>query len=286
MMKHLKLVFVMALCALFAVANGQVSDKRGLQISYNKTTSVIFPSAIKSVDRGTQDVMAQKAKGVENVLQLKAAKRNFDETNLTVITVDGSLHHFFVNYSPQPDKMIYTIGESQPSPSLMFPEKLTETKLAEYGRWIAKAKRTGLLINRRKYKISFGLYGIYARENTLFFHLKVKNRSNINYDIQSLRFYVRDKKQMKRTATQEIEKNTLLVYGIPDETIKGKSAIDLIYAIEKFTIPDAKRLAIEMFEDNGGRNLKLSINNRMIIKARSLPDLESHDLNNISFNLK
>ena len=43
-----------------------------LQIGINKTTNLIFPYEIKSVDRGSRDVLVQKAKGIENVLQVKA----------------------------------------------------------------------------------------------------------------------------------------------------------------------------------------------------------------------
>ena len=80
-------------------------ESHALEITYNKTSSVIFPAVIKSVDKGSRDVLAQKAKGVENVLQLKAARENFPETNLTVITADGTLHQFTVNYSRQPKSL-------------------------------------------------------------------------------------------------------------------------------------------------------------------------------------
>src|ERR1700712_797579 len=40
-----------------------------LFISCNKTTSLVFPQIIKSIDRGSRDVFAQKVGGVENVLQ-------------------------------------------------------------------------------------------------------------------------------------------------------------------------------------------------------------------------
>ncbi|PZU80273.1 MAG: hypothetical protein DI528_22635 [Shinella sp.] len=43
---------------------------------------------------------------------------------------------------------------------------------------------------------------------------------------------------------------------------------DIVYALEKFTIPDAKRLHIEVFEKNGGRNLELSIRNKTIVNAK------------------
>src|SRR5258708_37621952 len=69
-----------------------VVESHNVEITYNKTSSLIFPTIIKSVDRGSRDVIVQKAKGVGNVLQLKAGKENFPETNLTVITSDGTLH--------------------------------------------------------------------------------------------------------------------------------------------------------------------------------------------------
>ena len=50
-----------------------------LNITYSKTTHLLFPFAIISIDRGSKDILAQKAKGVENVLQIKAAKPDFDQ---------------------------------------------------------------------------------------------------------------------------------------------------------------------------------------------------------------
>ncbi|HEY9256658.1 DUF4138 domain-containing protein, partial [Chitinophaga sp.] len=45
-----------------------------LQVAYSKTSNIIFPFAISSVDRGSRDLMVQKAKGVKNILQVKAGK--------------------------------------------------------------------------------------------------------------------------------------------------------------------------------------------------------------------
>src|SRR5689334_3832150 len=103
-----------SLLALFATkANGQsVIDSQNIQVTLNKTSSIVFPAVITSVDRGSRDILAQKAKGVNNVLQLKAAKPNFRETNLTVITGDGVLHHFTVRYSQDPSSL--TVNVNQP----------------------------------------------------------------------------------------------------------------------------------------------------------------------------
>ena len=46
-----------------------------LAITYYKTTNLIFSFSITSVDRGSCDVLAQKTKGAENILQVKAGGR-------------------------------------------------------------------------------------------------------------------------------------------------------------------------------------------------------------------
>ena len=62
-----------------------------LEVTFNKTTHVIFPSAIRYVDLGSADLLAAKADGTENVLRVKAALRDFSrESNLSVITEDWS----------------------------------------------------------------------------------------------------------------------------------------------------------------------------------------------------
>src|SRR4051812_22052329 len=78
-----------------------------LEISVNKTSNLVFPYAIKSVDRGSPNILAQKAGNVDTVLQVKAARQDFPETNLTVITTDGRLYSFLVRYSGAPDHLNY-----------------------------------------------------------------------------------------------------------------------------------------------------------------------------------
>lgn len=63
----------------------------GLEITYDKTVHVIFPSPIKYVDLGSTNLIAGKADGAENVIRVKAARKQFrNETNMSVITEDGN----------------------------------------------------------------------------------------------------------------------------------------------------------------------------------------------------
>lgn len=242
-----------------------------LDITFNKTTTIVFPTVIKSVDRGSRDVMAQKAKGVENVLQLKAAREGFPETNLTVITADGVIHQFTISYSKEPGHLVVTLpdveAEGLETAPLIFETDMTEADMENYSKRIVDSKRTIRLIKQGNNKIHLSLNGIYIKESVIFYHFRVKNQSNINYDVDYLRFYIRDKAKVKRTASQEVEMKPMHVHG-NNRAIKGQTSEDVVYALEKFTIPDAKRLVIEMFERNGGRHMKLSIKNKTIVNAR------------------
>lgn len=271
---------ILLLPACRSVAQARMLDKadaqsrtevQSIDITYNKTTSVVFPAVIKSVDRGSRDILAQKAKGVANILQLKAARHSFPQTNLTVITSDGIIHEFTIGYVKEPMTLVLNIGNNKadiPSgPALIFQTDMTETQMENSASQIVNSKRTIRLVNESGNKIGLSLRGIYIKDNVIFYHFRIRNQSNINYDVDFLRFYIRDKQKVKRTASQEVDIKPLYVFGNADK-IKGQTNQDVVYALEKFTIPDAKRLVIEMFEKNGGRNLNLSIKNKTIVNAR------------------
>ncbi|HYF70241.1 MAG TPA: conjugative transposon protein TraN, partial [Ohtaekwangia sp.] len=276
-----KFIFMMVLKVLSLGASGQnvtvASNPISLEITFNKTSTILFPSMIVNVDRGSRDLLAQKARSLDNILQLKAAKKQpFLETNLTVVTADGKLYHFIVNYAENPKHLtLKVINQTDKSPSTSAPvileSDLNQTVAEHCAQTIINAKHWIGLNRQNKYKIRMALEGIYIKDNTIFYHIKVSNKSNIRYDIDILRFYIKDKENLKRTATQEIPVKPLYVYNEGQSAIEGNSTIHFVYVLEKFTIPDAKLLMIEMFEKNGGRHLNLRVKNNAIVNARPVP---------------
>jgi conjugative transposon TraN protein len=259
--------------ALFATKGSSqtIVDSCSVILTYNKTSSIIFPSVIKSVDRGSRDVLAQKAKGVDNVLQLKAGRENFPETNLTVITADGILHQFTINYSTQPTSLTVDMSadatERKGTPTI-FKTDMTEVEMEKYATSIASMRKRNI-VKESEYKMSLALQGIYIKDNIMFYRVRIGNQSNINYSIDFLKFYIRDKVRIKRTASQELAIKPLYIYG-NNEEVNGKSHTDLVYVLPKFTIPESKYLNIELFEANGGRHFSLPIKNKDIVNARLL----------------
>lgn len=239
-----------------------------LAITLNKTTSLVFPYAIKSVDRGSQSVLVQKAIGVENILQIKAAKEGFEETNLTVITTEGKLYCFLLNYAPQPSvlNLSFRIGKPSVKDAFFSSGDYNVGEIQAYSNVVSIEKKKMHGIKDKKYGMRLRLDGLFIRDNVMYYRVKMKNQSNINYDIDQLRFFIRDRKKAKRTATQEIEIKPLYVQNdIP--TIKGQSEHIFVFALPKFTIPDQKYLAVQLMEKNGGRHLELNVNDRKITKA-------------------
>lgn len=245
-----------------------------LAISYQKTTNLVFPYVIKSVDRGSESVLAQKAKGVENILQIKAGKEDFEATNLTVITSEGKLYSFLLNYDPEPSVLNLTFGTMNPVVKNAFfsSEENDEKEIEAYSNLVAIEKEKIYGIKDKKYGMRFQLDGLYIRENVMYYRIKMENQSNINYDIDQLRFFIRDRKKAKRTATQEIEIKALYVEN-NTTTVRGQSEHIFVFALPKFTIPDQKFLAVQLMEKNGGRHLELNVRNKALVRSTALLSL-------------
>lgn len=251
------------------IVNDSVIAPYRLAITYYKTTNLIFPYPIKSVDRGSKDILVQKAKDVENILQIKAGKLHFTETNLTVITTDGKLYSYILNYEDTP-AVINIIFDSkvQRDPETFFSDGgFNEAEMKTDAESIIRAEKFLRGIRNEMYGVNLQLEGIYINQEVIYLRIRVSNQTNINYDINQFRFFIRDQKKSKRTTTQEIEIYPLHIYN-DASVIEGQSGQLFVFAVPKFTIPDKKFLAIQLMEKNGGRNLKLSIHNKTIVKAK------------------
>lgn len=245
-----------------------------LEIAYFKTSNLVFPYPIKSVDRGSKDVLVQKAKGFENILQVKAGKQCFEETNLTVITADGHLYSCILNYAERPNALnIRFVAPSRANTGALFsPGTVNEAKMQAgaikvMGRM--GKKRTVRGIKDKKHGMKLSLNGLFVLGEIMYLKIRLENRSSIDYGIGQLRFIVRDRETAKRTAAQELEVRPLHVYG-DATTVGGHTEHAFVFALPKFTFPDKKHLSVQLMEKSGGRHLELKISNRAIVRSKAL----------------
>jgi conjugative transposon TraN protein len=237
-----------------------VTGQQPLSLCTDKTTALIFPFPVKYVDRGTKDIIVQPVSENEKILLVKAAVKQFAETNLSVITDDGHVYSFVVNYVTRPEVLVIELP--------VFNNASIET----YARGIADNNATVKGIRADSWSVEASVTGIYIREHVLYLQLLLQNHSAINYDIDVLRFFIRDQHRAKRTSLQENTCTPLYIAGDVKQ-IKAYSNSVIVVALDKFTIPDAKFFGIQLMEKNGGRQLQMKITNSKLMKATVLPDL-------------
>lgn len=276
-MKNIKSWFIIAILIVtiscFAQDNTN-AEANNLQLSYSKTTSIVFPYAIKSVDKGSQDVLVQKAKGIENILLLKAGKQNFNQTNLTVVTSDGRLYGFVLNFDELCPTLNLVAGNtSNGDKDILFSsENENEKEIKQYAELALSKKKKTKNLSKKRFSIQLIVNGIFIHQDVMYFRLLLGNNSRINYEIDQLRFFIRDQKKSKRTASQEIEVIPLFTTSNISK-ISDRSELTLVFAMPKFTIPEKKFLALEMIEKNGGRHVELNIKNNDLINLEILSNL-------------
>ncbi|OJV13227.1 MAG: conjugative transposon protein TraN [Dyadobacter sp. 50-39] len=270
-----QLILLLETAAVFSQDHSMqmfVSQPFPLELTTAKTTHLVFPYDIVSVDKGSGDILAQKAKGVSNILRVKAAVADFHSTSLTVITSDGKLYSFTVDYAAEPLQLTIEFAGSSLGPNASLdqfqPNQAELNRLA--GRVMTQPKHLRSIKDKNSGS-SLALHGIYTSQDVIFCQLEMTNNSQISYDIGSLRFFIRDKKRAKRTAVQQLEIRPVYVKG-DTAVIGGKSAHSFVYALPKFTIPDKKYLAIELMEKNGGRHLELEISGKALLKASAVAE--------------
>lgn len=258
-----------------------------LEVTFNKTVHVIFPAPIRYVDLGSADLLAAKADGTENVLRVKAALRDFSrESNLSVITEDGNYYTFNVKYADEPVKLSVEMTDFlHDGEAVNRPNNALAVYMQELGQESPllvklimqsihkKNDREIKHIGSKRFGIQHTLKGIYTHNGLLYFHLQLKNSSNVPFNIDFITFKIVDKKVAKRTAIQEQviwplrAYNNLMLIG-------GQRTERTIFTLPKFTIPDDKMLVIELNEQEGGRHQQFTVDNADLVRAKVINELK------------
>jgi conjugative transposon TraN protein len=293
MKKYLKTFWAFALLIGFAVQSyaqdsirtqlelGKIEPYK-MEVTYDKTSHLIFPTAIRYVDLGSEYLIAGKAEDAENVLRIKASVRAFEpETNFSVITNDGRFYSFNVYYSSYPEVLSYDLLTMQKAVDKANGNDVLFEELGNNSPSLAgllletiykKDKRIVKHIGAKSFGIQFILKGIYIHNGKYYFHTELRNRTNVPFQIDFINFKVVDKKVAKRTVVQERPMIPLRTYKPLDE-IGGKTIEQNVFLLDQFTIDDDKILLIEIFEKNGGRHQTLQVENSDLIKARLINDM-------------
>ena len=265
----------------------QMVTPHGVQVTFAKTVHIIFPSAVRYVDLGSNWIIAGKADGAENVIRVKATTEGFPgETNFSVICEDGSFYSFNARYAHEPEMLNIEMKDflengdttdfSHTRMNIYFRELGNESPLLVklIMQSIYKEDRREIRhLGCKRFGVQFLLKSVHSHNGLFYFHTETRNRSNVAFRTDFIRFKIVDKKVPKRTAIQERVIDPVRSYNEVLVT-EGKSDVRTVYAIPQFTIPDDKLLVIELFEKDGGRHQTIRVENADLVAAKQINELK------------
>ena len=265
----------------------QMVTPHGVQVTFAKTVHIIFPSAVRYVDLGSNWIIAGKADGAENVIRVKATTEGFPgETNFSVICEDGSFYSFNARYVHEPEMLNIEMKDflengdttdfSHTRMNIYFRELGNESPLLVklIMQSIYKEDRREIRhLGCKRFGVQFLLKSVHSHNGLFYFHTETRNRSNVAFRTDFIRFKIVDKKVPKRTAIQERVIDPVRSYNEVLVT-EGKSDVRTVYAVPQFTIPDDKLLVIDLFEKDGGRHQTIRVENADLVAARQINELK------------
>lgn len=254
-----------------------------IEVSFNKTTHLIFDLPIRYADRGSEDFIAELPAALTNTLRLKASKKYFKPTNLTVVTTDGKLYHFLVNYADEPKKLRVSFlakNRSLQSSKLSKEREISELSEADLHALAYQASTTPINLNKRNSWLGMKLVitGLYARGDFIFVKYTLTNNSKIIYKIKQISYYLKDKKTPKRASSQEVSLRPIFSYTSPNPLNEplGESQVwrdqtaekVVVFSKSDFRISATKLFQIEILGED--RDIEVSFPSKLLLKARGL----------------
>ena len=231
----------------------QMVTPHGVQVTFAKTVHIIFPSAVRYVDLGSDRIIAGKADGAyaHEPEMLNIEMKDFLENGDTTDFSHTRMNIHFRELAGESPLLVKLIMQS------IYKEDRREIRH----------------LGCKRFGVQFLLKSIHSHNGLFYFHTETRNRSNVAFRTDFIRFKIVDKKVPKRTAIQERVIDPVRSYNEVLVT-EGKSDVRTVYAVPQFTIPDDKLLVIELFEKDGGRHQTIRVENADLVAARQINELK------------
>lgn len=276
---------------LFAVtANAQtatkeqiISDLPEIEITEGINLHIISPEPIQYVDLSTEELTGDLP--TTNIARIKITDNQNSEEKEKKVKAIGFLYRdkigiitvvgqsFIAQYKAvyRNSENLNTVTNIHIQPEAMQPiefDKMmfSNLELRKFAMDIIQKKSENNPIRLEKdFNMSFQLNNVYVISDYIFLDVTFKNKSNLSYDIEALKFSIEDKKIHKATNNQSIEMVPLFQLN-PQKHFKKN--FRNIYVFKKFTYPNSKVLRIRLIEEQlSGRTIEMKVNYSDILKA-------------------
>jgi hypothetical protein len=235
-------------------------------VSRDKTTALFFKSAVKIISKPSSDFDVDQKE--DALITIKAIDANFKPTRINVQEIStAKIYHIPVEYSyGRAGRRIDVDGAA--------PLTVKVIKSAEYNysavvTQLAEGKRRDVVDHEKAGGVKAWVDKLSLAGNRVFFRLDIRNKSNLPYEIDFVRFYIRDLKTVARMATHEQEIVPLITTLHKKTSIAYKQEVTKVFGFHRFSLSEDQALNVELYERNGNRHLYLQI------KQKDLDDLKT-----------
>ncbi len=266
---------------LFFAALAEISfAQETAYISRDKVTALFFNAPVKVLGSVPVDLeVKQKGNGI---VTLKALTANLQTVQLNVQDESTQkVYHIPVAYSYGKAGRRLDIGQIGPVIRVI---NTPETSYSNIARQLTSGKRKAIVDHEKTGGVKAWVNKLSLAGNNVYFRLDIRNRSNLPYDVDFIRFYIRDLKTVARMATHEQE--IVPVYSTLERrttVIKSKEMAD-VFAFRRFSLSEDQALNVEVYERNGNRHLYLQIRQKDLDDLQTINPVSQQPANSIAVN--
>ncbi|MEB2786533.1 conjugative transposon protein TraN [Algoriphagus persicinus] len=261
----------------YAQQSGTLLKSQLPKIYIDEDISLHFlsPEPIQYVDISTNNMIGDIP--LENVFRLKAVRDSVSNLNgynksLGVITIIGQ--KFIAQYDlwyAHDERQLKTQIEILPintSPLEVGEIPMSDQELRYFSIEAFKCKKKKNTTRSTQYGVTGQVNNIYTVDDYIFLDISFKNKTNLKFDLDHLRFKIEDKKITKATNVQSIEIEPEYQLFNPESFEKKYRNI---YVFKKITFPNSKVFTIELAESQiSGRTLTLQVKYSDLLNADTL----------------
>ncbi|MBO4370760.1 MAG: DUF4138 domain-containing protein [Paludibacteraceae bacterium] len=249
-----------------------------LWVGSGKTTHLIATQPVADYVLGNDTLIAMQDKQIDNMIKVKALEPFVAPSSLSLVDATDSVYCFVALFDDTRQELTRRLGSSEPVCALFNDRDLNETEFDKLSHDVSVQKNFLSNLGTYQHKMEFSLTGIFSYNDLIFFKLHLHNASQIDYAVDFVKMYIRDRKSGKKVAVQEEELTPLFTYCAQEsgcDLLQGDESVDLILCFRRFTLPEKRGLYFEMFERNGGRHLRFQITSKSLLKSRKI-SLNNH----------
>ncbi|WBL42322.1 conjugative transposon protein TraN [Algoriphagus halophytocola] len=260
-----------------AQQNGALLKTQLPRVYIDEEISLHFlsPEPIQYVDISTNVMIGDIP--LENVFRVKAVRDSVSDLNgynksLGVVTIIGQ--KFIAQYDlwyAHDERQLKTQIEILPintTPLEVGEIPMSDQELRFFATEAFKDKKKNKITQNTEYGVTGQVNNIYTVDDYIFLDISFKNKTNLKFDLDQLRFKIEDKRILKATNVQSIEiEPEYQLFSTESFERKYRN----IYVFKKVTFPNSKVFTIELTESQiSGRALKMQVKYSDLLNADTL----------------